>query len=139
MCKVPLIIERFIVEESRVICLMRVAPGFPRLTSPALAACAQAAFPDLPRHACVNDVGDTFGAVMDATSIPHLLEHLVIDLQTRAAPSDAATVYVGTTRWVDELAGRARIEVSFTDDLVALRAFRDATDFLNDAMVTCSP
>ena len=36
---------------------------------------------------------------------------------------------------VDEAAGRARIEVSFLDDLVALRAFRDAIAFLGDAMV----
>ncbi len=40
-----------------------------------------------------------------------------------------------TTEWTDEAAGRARIEVSFLDDLVALRAFRDAIAFLGDAMV----
>ena len=97
----------------------------------------RASFPDLPRHACVNGAGDTFGAVMEATSLPHLLEHLVIDLQTQAAPPDASpdTAYVGITRWTDENAGRAHIEVSFTDDLVALRAFRDATRFLNEAVV----
>ncbi len=44
-------------------------------------------------------------------------------------------VFVGTTEWTDEAAGRARIEVSFLDDLVALRAFRDAIAFLGDAMV----
>ena len=85
----------------------------------------------------MNDEGDTFAAVMDHTSIPHLLEHLVIDLQTQAAQevSDENAVFVGTTEWIDEFAGRARIEVSFTDDLVALRAFRDATAFLNASVV----
>lgn len=91
--------------------------------------------------------------MIDHTSLPHLLEHLVIDFQTRAAVrrgdgaeagsaaayADAGSaldaVFVGTTEWTDEAAGRARIEVSFLDDLVALRAFRDAIAFLGDAMV----
>ena len=77
----------------------------------------------------------------------------VIDFRTRAAVrrgdgaeagsaaayADAGAaldaVFVGTTEWTDEAAGRARIEVSFLDDLVALRAFRDAIAFLGDAMV----
>lgn len=121
----------------RIGCDVALAAQAPRTTDPVLAARVCASFPDLPRHACVNGAGDTFGAVMEATSLPHLLEHLVIDLQTQAAPPDASpdTAYVGITRWTDENAGRAHIEVSFTDDLVALRAFRDATRFLNEAVV----
>ena len=133
----PLVIERLTVRADRVVCDVVLAPGVPRRTTPELAARVRAAHPHVPRHACVNGAGDTFGAVMEATSLPHLLEHLVIDLQTQAAPPDASpdTAYVGITRWTDENAGRAHIEVSFTDDLVALRAFRDATRFLNEAVV----
>ncbi len=121
----------------RIGCDVTLTAHAPRTTDPVLAARVRASFPNLPRHACVNGAGDTFGAVMEATSLPHLLEHLVIDLQTQAAPPDASpdTAYVGITRWTDENAGRAHIEVSFTDDLVALRAFRDATRFLNEAVV----
>ena len=121
----------------RIGCDVTLTAHAPRTTDPVLTARVRASFPDLPRHACVNGAGDTFGAVMEATSLPHLLEHLVIDLQTQAAPPDASpdTAYVGITRWTDENAGRAHIEVSFTDDLVALRAFRDATRFLNEAVV----
>ena len=121
----------------RIGCDVTLTAHAPRTTDPVLAARVRASFPDLPRHACVNGAGDTFGAVMEATSLPHLLENLVIDLQTQAAPPDASpdTAYVGITRWTDENAGRAHIEVSFTDDLVALRAFRDATRFLNEAVV----
>ena len=43
--------------------------------------------------------------------------------------------YVGTSEWMNEAAGEACIEVNFTDDLVALRAFRDAADFLNAVVV----
>ena len=116
----------------RIGCDVALAAQAPRTTDPVLAARVCASFPNLPRHACVNGAGDTFGAVMEATSLPHLLEHLVIDLQTQASPD---TAYVGITRWTDENAGRAHIEVSFTDDLVALRAFRDAARFLNEAVV----
>ena len=125
------------VGEGRIGCDVVFAAQAPRTTDPVLAARVCASFPNLPRHACVNGAGDTFGAVMEATSLPHLLEHLVIDLQTQAAPPDASpdTAYVGITRWTDENAGRAHIEVSFTDDLVALRAFRDAARFLTEAVV----
>ncbi len=138
-----LAIERLAVRADRIVCDVALAPGSPRSTSPALAARIRAAFPDVAHHACVNDVGDTFGAVMECTSLPHVLEHLVISLQARAAAEqgprsgipDEGTVFVGTTEWTDEFAGRARVEVSFADDLVALRAFRDATRFLNNALV----
>lgn len=162
-------IERLTVRSDRIICDVALAPDAPRFATPRLASRIRAAFPDVARHACVNDEGDTFAAVMDHTSLPHVLEHLVISLQVRAA-DEAATmrgmdwdvgaatwssaedrssaaapraageaVFVGTTEWANEASGRARIEVSFTDDLVALRAFRDAVRFLNDAVVTCAP
>lgn len=136
-----LFIERLTVRSDRVVCDVAVAPSAPRSTSPALIAHVLKEFPTLSQHACVNDQGDTFAAVMERTSLPHLLEHLVIDLQVQAhvaaptAPNCPAPVFVGTTEWTDEFAGRARIEVSFTDDLVALRAFRDATSFLNRTVV----
>ena len=216
-----LAIERLTVRTGRIVCDVVLSPACPRLTTPELAARVRAQFPTLPRHACVNDRGPTFAAVMESTPLPHLLEHLVIDLQTRAschpdhaaqylpgchpersersersrgiprgvsgkAPSgepsgwhhtgslDSALraplgmttrnslcaplgmttgdslraplgmtnvpppdfAFVGTTEWTDEKAGRARIEVNFTDDLVGLRAFRDAADYLNGIVVT---
>lgn len=133
----PLSIERLIVREDRIVCEVTVAPTAPRTTSPQLIARVRAEHPHLPLHACVNEEGDTFAAVMDHTSLPHLLEHLVIDLQAREAQTTCGghAVFVGTTEWLDEFAGRARVEVSFTDDLVALRAFRDAIAFLNNTVV----
>lgn len=105
------------------------------MTTPQLAARVAQEFPLIRQHACVNEKGSTFGLVIDSTPLAHLLEHLVIDLQMRSAKSDDF-VYVGTSLWIDEAAGLARIEVNFADDLVALQAFRDAADFLNDALVS---
>lgn len=193
----PINVEKVTVLTGRLSVLVRVAPGMPRTSTPQLAAQLRERFPTLPSHACVNDVGETFGCVMGATSLPHVLEHLVIDLQARAhaqggeqlapvrvnaaaptacvapasarvnaarvapapsadplaaapaartAPSPrtaaappsapAAPTFVGTTEWLDEPAGLAHVQVSFADDLIALRALRDAADILNQAVVS---
>lgn len=145
-------IERLTVRDGRIACDLAVLSGAPRESTPEIAARLARRFPTLALHACVNENGDTFGACMEATPLPHVFEHLVIDLQVRAdearaaaraadvralaAPDGApASAYVGTSEWVDEAAGLARVEVSFTDDLVALRAFRDAAAALNKAVV----
>ena len=132
----PIEVRAYTVKTGRIVCDLAIANERFRYTSPKLAAFAAGQYPDLPHHACVNEVGQTFSAVMEATSTPHLLEHLVISLQTRSA-SDGNAGFVGSTEWTDETAGEARVEVSFHDDLEALRAFGEATRFLNIAVLTC--
>ncbi|NGM17941.1 hypothetical protein GMI70_08065 [Eggerthellaceae bacterium zg-893] len=157
-----LVIERLTVRPDRIVCDLRVSPSAPTTTSPGLVRRVLADYPTLLDHACVNDEGDTFAAVADHTSLPHLVEHLVIDAQVRQAVQAAAvaeplpsagsvhganrageaappfraaakksTMYVGTTEWVDRFAGHAVVEVSYTDDLTALRSFRDAVCAVN--------
>lgn len=129
--KAPLItIEALHVGADRVVATVRVASRERALTNPQMAARACKLRPDLPIHACVNGKGPTFAAVMERTPVPHLLEHVVIDLQTQACP-DPDRVFTGATRWLDVREGRAQVAVSFADDLVALRAFRDAADLVN--------
>ena len=96
-----------------------------RYCTPALADRLTGRFPDLPHHACVNGAGDTFAAVMQTTDLAHVLEHLTISYLVREAEVDDAC-FTGTTEWTDEAAGLARIQVSFTDDLAALRAYNQA-------------
>lgn len=103
-------------------------------TDAALIARCLEVYPSLERHACRNGSGPTFAAVMERTSTPHLLEHLVIDAQTRMA-RDAQRVFTGTTQWEDAL--RAVVAVSFEDDLSALRAFGQQLAFLNGMLVSC--
>lgn len=153
------------VHRGHLVCLVSFA-GAPRVTSASLMRRVLPAFPMLPQHACVNERGTTFAAVMDCTPLPHLLEHLVVDLQVRtqvvqharvgttsrsvaptasrtgayaglaaqAEPTPRERPIVGTSEWADERAGLARIDVSFADDQVALRAFRDAVAFLNETL-----
>lgn len=130
-----LTVERIIVTKGRLSVLVRMNPNAPRCVTPGLLQTVLERHPTLPAHACVNDVGSTFAAVMAETSIPHLLEHVIIDAQVRDERTPCGVSLVGTTEWLDERQGLARVEVSFTDDLVALRALRSALSFINEALL----
>ena len=132
----PIQLRAVTIKPGRLICSVIVPEERFRYTNPKIAAFSIASYPELPHHACVNEVGPSFSAVIERTSIPHLLEHVAISEQTRSAVARDAE-FVGTTEWVDEESGEARIELSFLDDLEALRAFNKATRFLNNAVITC--
>ncbi len=133
----PVSVERISVKQDRISLLVRLAPDAARTVSPCLAQQAQSAFPGLGSHACVNDFGPTFGHALAHTSVPHLLEHLIIHGQASCASTPERVALVGTTEWLDERRGLARIEVNYADDLVALSALKEALAFLNERMVDC--
>ena len=126
-------VDRIIVRTGRLTCDVRIEDEAFRYVTPGVLQAALRTFPSLPHHSCVNGIAPTFSAVMETTSIPHLIEHIAIDAQTRSA-RDGHASFVGTTEWLNEAAGIARIELSFTDDLQAMRAFRRAIDFVNAAL-----
>ena len=132
----PLRLLAITVKRGRMVCKVAIDDPRFRRTTPALAEFVRNAYPDLPHHACVNGRGPMFESVMGSTSAAHMLEHLAISFQTRAAVDESAA-FVGTTEWIDEEEGVARVEISFRDDLEAIRAFVEATRFLNMAMLTC--
>jgi len=117
---------------------VRVLDPAYRTTSPELIAQVLIQFPTIPFHTCRNEAGPTFSAVMENTSLPHLLEHLVIDIQTRAHAEreDEATdpVFTGTTQWSVTMRDVAIVRVSFYDDLIALGAFKQALHFINQEL-----
>lgn len=124
-------IVRLCVRRDRIAATVRVDPAHPNST-PRIARALASALPDLPRHACVNPEGDFFAAVMNHTCLPHVLEHVVIDLQTSAyAATDPDCVFKGITRWTDASRGLATVEVSYHDDVTGIRAFRDAAVLIN--------
>ena len=117
--------------------------------------------PNIVNHVCVNtrDGSERFGGEIVGTELAHLFEHVVIELEAQAgaqagglaggrADSAGATgaagaaggELIGHTSWAEELAdtrGRGvavmRTTVTFTDDLVALGAARDASAIVNEA------
>lgn len=132
-------LERLRVLPDRIEAEVRVLDPAFRTTSPELIAQVLAQFPTIPYHACRNETGPTFSAVMESTSLPHLLEHLVIDIQTRAhAEREGETtdsVFTGTTQWSAIMGDVAIVRVSFYDDLIALGAFKKALRFINQELV----
>lgn len=90
--------------------------------------------PTLGQHACRNGVGPVFASVMKSTSTPHLLEHLIIDAQTRAA-KDPDRVFTGTTQWSAGDGLMAQVAFSYEDDLVALDALNRSLAFLNGVLI----
>lgn len=131
-------LERLSVLPDRIEAEVRVLDPAYRTTSPELIAQVLVRFPTVRYHACRNETGPTFSAVMENTSLPHLLEHLVIDIQTRAHAEreDEATdpVFTGTTQWSATMSDVAIVHVSFYDDLIALGAFKQALHFINQEL-----
>jgi hypothetical protein len=128
--QVRLILESLQVKHDRIVAKVRVGDPADAFTTPELAGRLVRIRPDLPIHTCVNGRGPTFGVVLANTPLPHVLEHVVIDLQA-AECENPDYVFTGVTRWVDRRAGQAQVEVSYADDIVGLRAFRDATEIIN--------
>jgi hypothetical protein len=82
-------------------------------------------FPHLAAHRCENDNGFTFKRECRSTEIPHLLEHLIIELQGQARGSGTLK---GETQWnwrVDPK-GRFHVYVDYDNEALVLGAIRVA-------------
>ena len=133
-------VQRIIVRRDRVVCYVALDPESPRMTTPLIAQRLIERVPTLPLHDCINEAGPTFGAVIEQTPIPHVLEHLFIDLQTRQAAQSRdqrmrGRVFRGTAEWINIGEGRAKIELDYADDLVVLKALTDSVDILNNVVL----
>lgn len=82
-------------------------------------------FPHLSMHRCDNDAGYSFRRECRSTEIPHLFEHLIIELQGQVRQSGTLK---GETQWnwrVDPK-GRFHVYVDYTNELLVLGAIRVA-------------
>jgi hypothetical protein len=87
-------------------------------------------FPQLARHRCENDNGYTFRRECQSTEIPHLFEHLIIELQGQVLRS---SVLKGETQWnwrVDPK-GRFHVYVDYENELLVVGAIRVAERIIN--------
>jgi hypothetical protein len=87
-------------------------------------------FPHLAHHKCHNDHGHSFRRESLATEIPHLLEHLIIELQTQAQRHE---ILKGETQWnwrVDRR-GTFHVHVEYENEQLVLAAIRLAERIIN--------
>ena len=79
--------------------------------------------PEMATHRCENGHGLSFRQECRDTEIPHIFEHLIIELQGRAQPVE---VLRGETEWdwsVDPW-GQFHVTVEYENELLALGAIR---------------
>lgn len=82
-------------------------------------------FPHLARHQCDNEDGFSFRRESRSTEIPHLFEHLIIELQEQVLQTGTLK---GETQWnwrVDPR-GRFHVYVEYSNELLVLGAIRAA-------------
>ena len=87
-------------------------------------------FPHLAHHKCHNEGGYSFKREAMATEVPHLLEHLIIELQARAQRHE---VLKGETQWnwrVDPR-GTFHVHVEYENEQLVLAAIRLAERIVN--------
>lgn len=87
-------------------------------------------FPHLAHHKCHNGNGYSFRREAMSTEIPHLLEHLIIELQAQAKHHE---VLKGETQWnwrVDPR-GTFHVHVEYENEQLALAAIRLAERMVN--------
>jgi hypothetical protein len=87
-------------------------------------------FPHLARHRCDNENGFTFRKESRSTEIPHLFEHLIIELQGQVQKT---RVLKGETQWnwrIDPR-GRFHVYVDYENEMLVLGAIRLAERIIN--------
>jgi hypothetical protein len=80
-------------------------------------------FPHLHRHRCDNDEGYSFHEECRRTELPHLLEHLIIELQSQVEPGvtlRGETVW----NWREDPRGLFHVYIDYRSELVALACVR---------------
>ena len=133
-------VRRVVVKADRMVCDVQLSSACPRTSFPTLVSALLQTHPHLPAHACKNECGTTFGAVMNRTPLIHVLEHVAIDcmVQSESPKSTSSNaLFVGNSRWLDPAQGLGRVELSFRDDIAALRALKTAVEQVNRVLASC--
>ena len=132
-------VSRVVVKADRMVCDVQLSPACPRVSSRVLMSALLQAHPQLAEHACKNERGTTFGAVMNRTPLIHVLEHVAIDCMVQnesVKTTSSDTLFVGNSRWLDPAQGLGQVELGFRDDIAALRALKTAVEQVNQALAS---
>ncbi len=91
-------------------------------------------FPYLAAQRCFNDQGNSFRREAMATEIPHLFEHLLLEVQKQVRRGIYAPAAIsGETEWnwsIDPR-GRFHVTVGYDNEIVALASIRLAERIIN--------
>ena len=113
-------------------------------------------YPKIKEHACKNSHGPRFDDCIETTSIPHILEHIILEELSHDSTRKGAAVSLRNTSdkpdsepaslffsnrksvFVAKTSnlggGVAKIELKYYDDISTLRAIKRATNCLNELL-----
>lgn len=116
--------QKVTVKASTLVARVRLANDAPVMTSDDIEATNRVyqLMPQIADHACVCDKGDTLRASLSNTELAHLLEHVAIELLSRAGVED---ITVGRTTDTDE-ERTWDVEITCPDDALSLGALSAA-------------
>ena len=120
-------IEHIAVAKAGMTLEVRTCPWDARI-SKAQADNALRLLPNLARHVCVNEKGETCGDDVVGTQPAHLLEHVAIELMAQAHGSGKGLM--GHTSFLEER-GLMLVKLTYKDDIVALDCIKRAVAFVN--------
>lgn len=129
----PITVEHIRVRPDRIETHIRVSDARFANTNSHIVQAVLKQYPTIGMHACRNRKGPLFSDVMNDTSTPHLLEHMIVDGQTRNA-TDENRVFTGTTQWSVDDPLLACVTFSYEDDIVALKVLKECLDYLNSVL-----
>ena len=88
--------------------------------------------PQLAAQRCFNDEGHSFRREAQATEIPHLFEHLIMEIQNQVRRGIGLPL-TGETHWnwTTDPRGRFYVTVDYDNEIVALGAIRLAESIIN--------
>lgn len=111
---------------------VRIRPGFELAPSPLVRRLA-ALRPTLAEHSCTSDEMDGgHGPDGHPMTVPHLVEHLAIDLIVERRPAEAEGIPVaGYTVWLDRKDGLARVTLSSADHDATEQAVFEACNLID--------
>ena len=89
-------------------------------------------FPRMAAQRCCNDGGYSFRREAQATEIPHVFEHLILEIQDQVRRGSGAAL-AGETQWnwTQDPRGRFYVTVDYDNEIVALGAIRLAERLIN--------
>jgi hypothetical protein len=113
--------------------------GEPRVVTPELAAILLKQYPNLAKHACKsgkpasrnNPQGNLFGSKISGAMLPHLVEHLAIELLVQADNPQTPRPYAGATSWLSHTNSTMRVRVSYYDPDKTTSAILNAVSQIN--------
>ena len=128
-------IRKVTVGDDKITARVLVNAGAPLWTSEDIEATSRVYYlsTDIANHVCLGDAGEKFQDCMGHTELPHLLEHLTVEIMNKTGL--AGDVSCGRTRGVVVDDRLFDVEISCPDDVLAIGALSSAAFMMDWAFL----